>query len=365
MCIQTWLWAFSSWFSRWHCLRACLSASSAWARWAFSRHFWEYCSDNTSSSLWMDCSSSLDIQSIITSTRSSLLMCLKRFELTSELTGWMDWLTIHLSHKYVVTKMFSISQVTAKTWKMFSQNNVLVLYAKLINVRVQSTQLGALGLLQILLVRIFHSFNSYSKDRSPTFSYNMTLLCQWLWTAEEFISLPAIVAAVSSAKSLSRSSRSLEISLWCCLWMSSITLWCVSSIAANPRSHVAYRKKGSRLCLHIIYFAHNLPRIFYFVTLGSVQCLILAHYTVCHAKSVTEAMQAFFLSFQTQLCWKDSELKRKVFAFLSFIDQTSLKLWIWEMVCLLITKWRSNVGSKWDIWDLIFRVYVSGANMYL
>lgn len=59
VCIQTWLWAFSSWFSLWHCLRAWRSASSAWARWAFSRHFWEYCSDSTSSSLWMDCSSSL------------------------------------------------------------------------------------------------------------------------------------------------------------------------------------------------------------------------------------------------------------------------------------------------------------------
>jgi len=52
-------------------------------------------------------------------------------------------------------------------------------------------------------------------------------------------SLPAIVAFVSSSSSLSFSSRSFWISRWCCLWMSSITFWCVSSIAVNPRSHVA------------------------------------------------------------------------------------------------------------------------------
>lgn len=57
--VRTWLWALSSWFSLWHCLRACLSASSAWARWAFSKHFWEYCSDNTSISRWKEHSSSL------------------------------------------------------------------------------------------------------------------------------------------------------------------------------------------------------------------------------------------------------------------------------------------------------------------
>lgn len=56
---RTWLWALSSWFSRWHCRRACRSASSAWARWAFSRHFCEYCSERTSSSRCTDCSSSL------------------------------------------------------------------------------------------------------------------------------------------------------------------------------------------------------------------------------------------------------------------------------------------------------------------
>lgn len=55
----TWLWALSSWFSRWHWRRACLSASSACARWAFSKHFWEYCSESTSSSRCTDCSSSL------------------------------------------------------------------------------------------------------------------------------------------------------------------------------------------------------------------------------------------------------------------------------------------------------------------
>lgn len=55
----TWLCALSSWFSRWHCRRACRSASSACARCAFSRHFCEYCSDSTSSSRWTDCSSSL------------------------------------------------------------------------------------------------------------------------------------------------------------------------------------------------------------------------------------------------------------------------------------------------------------------
>lgn len=49
----------SSWFSRWHWRRAWRSASSAWARCAFSRHFWEYCSERTSSSRCTDCSSSL------------------------------------------------------------------------------------------------------------------------------------------------------------------------------------------------------------------------------------------------------------------------------------------------------------------
>ena len=59
VCVCTWLCALSSWFSLWHCLRACLSASSAWAKWAFSRHFWEYCSDSTSISRWYEHSSSL------------------------------------------------------------------------------------------------------------------------------------------------------------------------------------------------------------------------------------------------------------------------------------------------------------------
>lgn len=61
MCVflLTWLCALSSWFSLWHWRRACLSASSACARWAFSRHFCEYCSDSTSISRWKDSSSSL------------------------------------------------------------------------------------------------------------------------------------------------------------------------------------------------------------------------------------------------------------------------------------------------------------------
>lgn len=61
--VGTWLCALSSWFSLWHCLRACRSASSAWARWAFSRHFWEYCSDNTSISRWKEHNSSLKYNS--------------------------------------------------------------------------------------------------------------------------------------------------------------------------------------------------------------------------------------------------------------------------------------------------------------
>lgn len=50
-----------------------------------------------------------------------------------------------------------------------------------------------------------------------------------------------MVAAVSSANSLSLSSSSLLTSRWCCRCRSSITFWCVSSMAAKPRSHVACR----------------------------------------------------------------------------------------------------------------------------
>lgn len=56
---------------------------------------------------------------------------------------------------------------------------------------------------------------------------------------------PEMVAAVSSARRRSFSSRSFSSSLWCCLCRSSIFFWCVSSIAAKPRSHVACRmQKG-------------------------------------------------------------------------------------------------------------------------
>lgn len=69
----TWLCALSSWFSLWHWRRACLSASSACARCAFSRHFCEYCSDSTSISLWNDSSSSLPKMHTKDSCQSSLL----------------------------------------------------------------------------------------------------------------------------------------------------------------------------------------------------------------------------------------------------------------------------------------------------
>lgn len=52
---------------------------------------------------------------------------------------------------------------------------------------------------------------------------------------------PEMVAAVSSARRRSFSSRSFSSSRWCCLCRSSIFFWCVSSMAANPRSHVAWK----------------------------------------------------------------------------------------------------------------------------
>lgn len=59
--------------------------------------------------------------------------------------------------------------------------------------------------------------------------------------------VPAMVAAVSSASSLSFSSCRFSSSLWCFLCNSSITFWWDSSMAAKPLSHVACegRKRGT------------------------------------------------------------------------------------------------------------------------
>lgn len=51
--------------------------------------------------------------------------------------------------------------------------------------------------------------------------------------------VPAMVAAVSSASSLSFSSCRFSSSLWCFLCNSSMTFWWDSSMAAKPLSHVA------------------------------------------------------------------------------------------------------------------------------
>lgn len=61
MCIRalTWFLVLRSWFSCWHWHKAFLSASRAWTRCPFSRHFRENCCDKTSSSRWYDVSSSL------------------------------------------------------------------------------------------------------------------------------------------------------------------------------------------------------------------------------------------------------------------------------------------------------------------
>lgn len=55
----TWFLVLRSWFSCWHWHRAFLSASRAWTRCPFSRHFRENCCDKTSSSRWQEASSSL------------------------------------------------------------------------------------------------------------------------------------------------------------------------------------------------------------------------------------------------------------------------------------------------------------------
>lgn len=104
--LQTWLWALSSWFSLWHCLRACLSASSAWARCAFSRHFWEYCSDNTSSSLWMDCSSSLDSQTVTISTLRLWVYPMKGYK--------QGWKVVNLFRKCIRVTVLLLSEVLYK-----------------------------------------------------------------------------------------------------------------------------------------------------------------------------------------------------------------------------------------------------------
>lgn len=129
--------------------------------------------------------------------------------------------------------------------------NVLVLESELINIGVESAELGAPVLLQFLLVCILHRFDGCVSKGDLTHGVGGNALDTLgklaSRSAVRRADAPATVAAVSSARSLSRSSVSLEISLRCCRWRSRTTLWWVSSIAAKPRSHVAWPKETARL----------------------------------------------------------------------------------------------------------------------